>query len=351
MSLEEIIIEKIRTQGPLAFHDFMEMCLYEPDLGYYTSGRQKIGTTGDFYTSACLTPVFGAMIGKKIEEMWQALGCQPFTLVEYGAGPGNLCHDILVYLQQNNELYNGLRYCIIEKSPQMRAIEKTHLFGKVEWLDAIQEIGDFNGCVLSNELLDNLAVHQVLMEEELMEVFLTYDEGFKELLKPATPTLKAYLQNLNVALPKGFRTEINLQALEWLKEVTASLTKGFVFTIDYGDVSAGLYKPYKSQGTLLCYRNHTLTDRLYEHVGEQDITSHVNFSALMLEGEKLGLKTCSYTDQCNFLLGLGFKQALETSFLTEKNVLQAARQISMISHTLLYDMGLKFKVLIQEKCA
>lgn len=349
MNLQEIIVQKIQDEGQIPFHDFMEMCLYYPELGYYTSSRNKIGSSGDFYTSACLTPVFGAMIGKQLEEMWVALGSKSFTIVEYGAGDGSLCHDLLNYLQQNAKLYEQLSYCIIEKSAVMRDIEKSHLPDKVRWFNSISDISPITGCILSNELLDNFAVHPVLMEDELLEAYVTHENGFNETWKPASQELKDYLQELGMELPKDFRTEINLQALEWIKAIAKSLTRGFVLTIDYGYLISELFKPGKSQGTLLGYHNHSVSDNIYDQVGQQDITAHVNFSALIHWAEKFGLRTCGYTHQCHFLLGLGFKKALEDQFSTEKNVIHAARQVSVISHTLLFDMGLKYKVLIQGK--
>src|SRR4051812_37220260 len=155
MQLKDIIIQKIKDEGPISFRDFMEMALYYPELGYYTSPTDKIGTNGDFYTSSNLTPLFGMMIGKQIEEMWVSLGKEAFTIVEYGAGTGRLCHDILDYLKGNPFLYAQLQYCIVEKSPSMRAKEQCHLPEKVSWHDSINDIPGVVGCVLSNELLDN----------------------------------------------------------------------------------------------------------------------------------------------------------------------------------------------------
>src|SRR5688572_14846279 len=165
-SLSEIIIQKIKNEGPVSFHDFMEMALYYPELGYYMSAQNKIGTNGDYYTSSNLTPVFGAMIGRQIEEMWSLLEEKAFTVVEYGAGTGFLCHDILDHLKNNEKSYNQLTYCIIEKSPVMREKEKAHLNEKVIWYNSIRDIPEINGCILSNELLDNFSVHQVVMEDE-----------------------------------------------------------------------------------------------------------------------------------------------------------------------------------------
>jgi len=349
MNLPEIIIKKIKENGPICFQEFMEMCLYYPELGYYTSQRNKIGKNGDFYTSAYLTPIFGILIGKQLEEMWNILDNNPFTIVEYGAGTGMLCHDILSYLKHNKRMYDQLSYCIIEKSPAMREIEKSHLNEKVSWYDSIEEIPAIEGCILSNELIDNFAVHQVKMDKELMELFLTYENEFKEVWKPASAELRKYLKELKVELPQGFRTEINLQAIDWIKEIAARLKRGYVMTIDYGYLSTELYKPYRRQGTLVCYHNHTVNECLYDHIGLQDITSHVNFSALRHWGAKNGLAECGFTDQCHFLLAMGFKELIHEALSHEKDIAAAARKASMLSHTLLLDMGNKFKFLIQEK--
>lgn len=349
MNLSEIIIQKIRKQGPISFQDFMEMCLYYPGLGYYSSPAEKIGSNGDFYTSPSLTPIFGAMIGRQLEEMWQVLGEKPFTIVEYGAGTGALCHDILFYLQNNRKMYDQLKYCIIEKSLEMRKLEKQHLSEKVYWYDSITEISSIHGCVLSNELLDNFPVHQVVMQKELMEVSVDYQDAFVEKLHPARDEIREYLLELNIELPEGFRTEVNLQALDWISDVATALHEGYVLTIDYGYRSEELYKRYRSQGTLVCYYKHAVNDLLYENIGRQDITSHVNFSALEHWGAKSGLTNCGFTDQCHFLLPLGIKEYITRCMSREADVVKAAKKASFLSHTLLMDMGSKFKVLIQKK--
>jgi SAM-dependent MidA family methyltransferase len=349
MTLSEIIAEKIKENGPISFYDFMEMCLYHADLGYYTSLGDKIGTKGDYFTSADVTPVFGAMIGRQIEEMWKILGEEPFTLVEYGAGTGFLSHDILEHLKSNNpKLYDELNYCIIEKSPVMREKEKEHLHEKVCWYDSIKDMPEVTGCVLSNEVVDNFSVHQVVMSNELMEIFVNYENGFAELLQPAEPMLKDYLSELRVHLPKGFRTEINLEAKEWIKEIAASIKKGFLITIDYGFPSSELYNGYRSCGTLLCYNKHQINDDPYKDIGEQDITAHVNFSALHHWGLRNGLNSCGFTDQGRFLLAIGLEDYL-IRMRQHMNDCAYYKKAIPLTHTLLIDMGAKFKVLIQQK--
>jgi SAM-dependent MidA family methyltransferase len=349
MELTEIIRQRIRKEGPVPFHDFMEMALYHPEQGYYMAPQDRIGKNGDFYTSSSLGPVFGAMIGKQLEEMWHLTGETRFTIVEYGAGTGVLCHDILDYLKDNSRLYDHVHYAIIEKSPAMREKEKMHLLEKVGWYDSIQDLSGITGCILSNELVDNFPVHQVVMEDELMEVFVDDQDGFVELLKPASQMIRDYLADLNVVLPKGYRTEVNLAAIQWIAVVAASLKRGYIITIDYGYSSEGLYKPCQSQGTLLCYHQHHINDQPFQQVGKQDITAHVNFSALCHWGLRAGLTCCGLTSQAQFLLALGFKEYLRNTSVQTGNIAQLALQEVMLTRTLLVDMGRKFKVLIQQK--
>lgn len=348
--LSEIIKEKIWRNGPIAFQEYMEMALYYPQLGYYTSDRDKIGPKGDYYTSTNLSTVFGAMIGRQLEEMWNLMGRGTFTIVEYGAGTGALCHDVLQYLKGNQLFYDQLRYCIIEKSPFMRKTEKAYLPGeKVSWYDSIAAIGPVTGCILSNELLDNFSVHEVVMADELMEVYVGYENGFFELLRPASEALKSYLKELHIVLSKGFRTEVNLQAIDWMKEIAWSLKKGFVLTIDYGYPSAELYSQYQCNGTLICYHEHRINVDPYRHIGEQDITSHVNFSALDHWGSISGLECCGFTEQGHFLRSLGLMDYLRTEEQKKEDNFSSSPEKAAAIHYLLNGIGTKLKIFIQRK--
>lgn len=349
MELSDCIAERIRQNGPISFKEFMECCLYDPDKGYYTSKHNPIGIQGDFYTSPMLTPVFGTLLGKQIEEMWEHMGRPAFTVVEYGAGTGHLCKDIMDYLQENAKLYAEMRYCIVEKSTLMRDQEKKQVPGKVEWFNSISEIGKVTGCVLSNELIDNFAVHRVVMEDELLEVYVDYRDGFAEVLLPARQELNHYLAEQGIYLTRGYATEINLEALDWIAEVALSLERGYVITIDYGFRNEDLYKPSRSQGTLICYYKHSVNDSYYEHIGGQDMTTHVNFSALSHWGEKSGLVESGFTNQGCFLSALGFRDQLLKSLSDEADVIRAAQKAATLSHALLLDMGSKYKVLVQQK--
>jgi SAM-dependent MidA family methyltransferase len=378
MCISETIIERIRLEGPLSFREFMEMALYYPGQGYYTSAGEKTGKTGDFYTSPYLSSLFGEMIAGQLEEMWQILGRQPFTIVEQGAGSGLLCRDILRRLQVNKEMYDALNYIIIEKNGMLRQqgsdlrqqegdlrqqgsdlrqqernlpqLESNRLPPKVSFCDDVRDLPPITGCIFSNELIDNFSVHRVVMQQELMEIFVDHKGGgFTETLRPASPELNAYLQELQVTLPPGFRTEINLQATEWIKDISSMLQKGFVMTIDYGHPSSDLYSQSRKEGTLVCYHRHRLNFCPYEQVGEQDITAHVNFSALSHWGRNNGLEHCGYTNQTYFLQGLGLTRHLrELEEAGRKNAADESEKLLLV-RTLLMEMGNKFKVLIQKK--
>src|SRR6185312_15822057 len=210
--LSALIIEKIKGEGPISFRDFMELALYHTEHGYYTSVTDRIGADGDFFTSPYLTGLFGDLLARQFEEMWALLGKVPFTIVEYGAGTGLLCRDILSRLSGNPELYESLNYFIIEKSEAMRQKELRIVPGKVRWTRSIREVGEVTGCIFSNELVDNFSVHRVVMARELMEVYVGYDGNYYELLRPAPAELKDYLAGMGVALREGHCAEINLEA-------------------------------------------------------------------------------------------------------------------------------------------
>lgn len=347
MLLSQLLIEKIKDEGPVSFRDFMEIALYYPRLGYYNSAKNKIGKRGDYYTSPVLSSLFGHAIGKQLEEMWLLLNKEPFTVVEYGAGTGAMCYDILKYLKNNSDLYARLNYYIIEKSEAMIKLQKKSLNEKVSWYHSINEVPGINGCVLSNELLDNFPVHKVIMQDELMEVFVGYENEFIEVLQPANDSLKNYFAEQKIILPKGYTTEINRDALNWIKEIADNLDKGFVLTIDYGFPAAELYNAKRNTGTLVCFKNHEINYSPFSNIGEQDITVHVNFSALNHWGKKYGLDCTGFTTQDYFLRSLGLMNDLRKLELDNKD--QNNKEFIFQIHKLLMDMGNKFKVLIQQK--
>lgn len=344
MTLNDIIVQKIHNEGPLSFREFMEMALYYPGMGYYTSAKPKFGARGDYYTSPVISEVFGTLLARQLEEMWFVLGREPISIVEYGAGEGALAKQILPVLNENPKLQDAYQYIIIEKSEALIEHQQRLLPNTVRWIKHIDEIKGFNGVVISNEVLDNFAVHGVVQQESLQEVFVNHQHTFTEELRPAGASLKNYLKALDVELPKDFRTEICLEAESWLAAIAASMNRGFVLTIDYGYTKEEYFASKRSLGTLACYYKHTVHDRYYEHIGEQDITAHVNFSALNMFGKAHGLEFAGYTNQNYFLRALGLAGLL-------RNLEAAAPQRTnwFDIHKLIMDMGHNFKVMIQQK--
>jgi SAM-dependent MidA family methyltransferase len=280
--IEKLIRERISNEGPMPFEAFMEVALYHPGLGYYTSPDTEIGRSGDFYTSPHLHPVFGAMIGRQAEEMWEIMGCPPeFAIVEAGGGRGWLAKDILDYLKRK-PLYKCLSYTLAELNPGMRERQgdllKEHA-PRVGWVQRPGDIKPLTGLILTNELLDALPVHLVEMGEDLKEIYVTLDgESLAETSgEPSTPAIAEHLREFGISLAKGYRTEVNLRMRDWLVEAAGLLKNGFVITIDYGYPAQELYSPERDRGTLLCYHRHQVNEDPLQRTGEQDITAHINF--------------------------------------------------------------------------
>jgi SAM-dependent MidA family methyltransferase len=354
--------QRVRERGRIPFVDYMAACLYEPGLGYYTSPGRKVGAEGDFYTSINVHALFGRTISREVVRMWETLG-QPdrFTVVEQGAAAGVLARDILDGLRDlAPELYGRLTYVLVEMEPSLRQIQANNLAdhsGRIAWREPA-ELADgsfrFCGCLLSNELVDALPVHQVEMTEEgLQEVYVTLADGqlAEELAEPSTPELEAYLQRLGVTLLPGQRAELSLAAERWLAGVVRALERGYLLTIDYGYEKFEKYGPMRRNGTLLCYWRHRVEENPYLRPGLQDMTSHVDFSMLMDHGANLGLTTVWFGEQYRFLMAAGIMEemlAREESARTEEERLRLRLAVKKL---ILPEggMGDTFKVLVQSK--
>ncbi|MBM4279032.1 MAG: hypothetical protein FJ130_14320 [Deltaproteobacteria bacterium] len=360
--LKQFILSQIEQKGPIPFHQFMEGCLYHPQYGYYQSGGLKIGKEGDYYTSSCVHPLFGGMIAKQLLQMAEILGEDPFEIVEMGGGRGFLCQDILDWAKKKApHFFSRLKYSLVETSPHFLKEQKERLRpyeeeGKVSWMDSVTfERGkaQITGCILSNELVDAFPVHQVIFENgTLKECYVTQRNGqLKEVVgEPSDSRLIPYFESLNIMLQEGQRAEVNLKALDWMERVGRFLEKGFVLTIDYGYLAEELYAPQRRKGTLLCYHRHQTSENPYQHLGEQDMTSHVNFTALIKKGEEGGLGFTGLVTQYRFLLALGVLQEME-SLNQEASELDGLKWRLSLLHLIEPEIGMGevFKVLIQHK--
>jgi SAM-dependent MidA family methyltransferase len=224
---------------------------------------------------------------------------------------------------------------------------------RITWHDTLEGIGPVDGAFLSNELVDSFPHHQVVMAEGgLQEVFVTHFQGrFREvLLPPSTPELGRYFERLGITLPAGYRTEVNLAALAWMRRVGAALRRGHVLTIDYGYAADVYYQPDRKRGTFLCHHEHKLSEDPYVRVGLQDLTAHVDFSSLARAGREAGLEPVGFTDQGHFLVGLGIagwmEQVLEGAGGDPERADEFAAMRRLMDPQ---GMGKTFKVLVQEK--
>jgi SAM-dependent MidA family methyltransferase len=347
-AIDRTIRERIRCEGPISFRNFMEMALYEPALGYYTSPESEIGRAGDYYTSPHLHPLFGAMLGRQMEEMWEIMGRpRPFDVIEMGAGRGYLALDMMEYLL-GKEMYPALSYTIVERNPSLEARQKELLDAHspgMRWVSSLPEVSPVRGCILTNEVLDALPVHIVEVREGPREVFVTLvgDDFQETLLPPGTGDIIEYLDEYAGELPVGYKTEVNLDAGDWLREVSGVMREGFVLTIDYGFPARDYYGEDRTRGTLLCYHRHQLRENPYRKVGEQDITAHVNFSFLKKEGEGLGLRTLGFARQGTYLVSLGIDEMIAARRKSE-DPLDAAKIRGLLMPG---TMGETHKVMVQ----
>jgi SAM-dependent MidA family methyltransferase len=360
--LRGFILSQIEERGPIPFVQFMDWCLYHPEYGYYRSEKTRIGRDGDYYTSPCVHPIFGHLIAKQLFQMAEILGKETFDVVEMGGGRGFLCMDILDWAKKSSPtFYKRLRYHLIETAPHFLKEQKVRLYeyereGRVFWLIP-EELtnGEFKieGCFLSNELVDAFPVHRVVFDQgSLKEICLNHKNNQleEEWREPSDPRISDYLRSMNVALEEGQKAEVNLQALNWMEKVGRCLKKGFVLTIDYGYLTDELYTPSRRDGTLLCYYQHQASFNPYERLGEQDITSHVNFTSLIKKGEEVGLHFTGLVPQYRFLIGLGILQEME-SLERDLSEIDGLRLRLSLKHLIEPEagMGEVFKVLIQHK--
>ncbi len=369
-ALCDIIRDRI-SQSPqrrITFAEYMELVLYHPEQGYYATNQVNIGEQGDFFTAPHLGADFGELLAEQFAEMWEVLGRPaPFHLVEMGAGQGILAADVLKYLHKHYfECFEVLEYLIVEKAAGLIA-EQKHILNNLSrygvnwrwcsWEEIPAE--SIVGCCFSNELVDALPVHQIVIEGgQLREVFVTAAEesNFVEVTGEfSTPKLAEYFDLVGInlaggAYQEGYRSEVNLAALDWMSTVANRLRRGYLLTVDYGYAADRLYSPFRRQGTLQCYYRHSHHDDAYRYVGRQDITAHVDFTALERQGESCGLKKLGFVQQGLFLMALGLGDRVAAISHSETEDITSLLRRRDALHQLMNPMGLGgFGVLVQGK--
>jgi SAM-dependent MidA family methyltransferase len=323
------IAEEIAARGGwIPFAHYMELVLYEPRLGYYAGGAQKLGPSGDFVTAPELGRLFGRTLARQLREL------APGRVLEVGAGSGALAQTLIEEL--------GCEYLILETSPSLRARQRERLGDRARWLDAPP--GDFRGAVIANEVLDAMPVHAVAWTAEgIMERGVALEGGglvWRE--RPAGGELLERARAIEVA-PR-YESEIGLVGQAWMRSLGDWLREGVALVIDYGFARHEYYHAQRSMGTLMCHHRHQAHGEVFFQPGRQDLTAHVDFSALAEAARGAGLEVLGYATQAQFLVNCGI-----TDVLGEANIENALHYAPLAAEAqkLLSpaEMGELFKVL------
>ena len=370
-AVDQEIRDLIQKHGRITFAQFMQACLYSPHGGFYSSRGTRIST--HFGTSPTSHPVFGALIARQLEQMWHLLGDPPvFHVIEVGSGDGALAQSIVhACWRMAPRLAQVLYYVAADYEPRwlpspdhtfdwdngtgdgMSPSRRDAIVGvqrvKTEGLRAFRNVV---GCILCNELIDNFPVHRFAIQGgRVKEVFVTSAGGnLTEVLdEPSSPRIEERLTSLGLSLTEGYRGEVNLAMEDWTGQLARALDRGFILTIDYGQLATDLYALQNNQGTLVCYHRHVVSSDPYQHIGQQDITCQVDFTSLMRLGDRHGLATVGYALQRQFLTNLGFSSFLDA--LQTQGLSAARTALSRMAMMTLVDPDEygDFKVLAQAK--
>ncbi len=334
--------EIVAQGGEISFERYMELALYAPGLGYYSAGARKFGPEGDFVTAPELSPLFAYCLALQCAEVLAALG--EGDILELGAGSGRMAADMLAELQRPDALPR--RYLILEVSAELRerqqhtlAAHAPALLEKVQWLERLPET--FSGMIVGNEVLDALPVSRFQRSAQGFDEFSVAVKGdsFTWRLRPANADLQAALEALEGTLPdrlvEEYRSEICLRLPAFLYSLADSLTRGALLFMDYGYTRAAYYHPDRYMGTLMCHYRQRAHDDPFLYPGLQDMTAHVDFTAVAQAGTAAGFEFTGYTTQAYFLLALGLAE--------HATDWRRAREVKLLS--LPEEMGERFKAI------
>jgi SAM-dependent MidA family methyltransferase len=353
--LRQKIEKVIRERGPIPFSRYMELCLYDPELGYYSRKAEQFGKAGDFYTSSDVHAVFGRLLARQFDEMWRALGSPgDIELMELGPGRGLFAQDVLGWSEKKfPDFFHALRYVLMERSPALRKrINNTlahHLAsGKAALATAdLLDIGEAPTIVFANEFFDALPV-EILSTKGSLRIDARGDHFIETWAQPSPEELE-FLDRYSVHAEPGERIEVPLAAQQFMDRTAASMQRGFLIAIDYGytreEQLAGRHR-----GTVKALRQHAISANPYEAPGEQDITADVNFTALAAAAEKHGMQACKLVTQSLFLMGIGeanqFADAFEECRLPQERAKVALQLKHLVTPA---GMGETFQVLVASK--
>lgn len=331
--------------GAIDFSEFMHRALYEPGLGYYVTGNRKLGAAGDFVTAPEMGALFGRCMARQCAEVLKVL--RGGSVLEFGAGTGALCARVLTALRDTGPLPEA--YYILELSPELRERQRQtirehcpDLLEHCQWLEHLPD--GFEGVVIANEVLDAMPVERFRVTEQGLEIIqVTWSgEWFRETTRPAGDG-----ELVDIAardLPIGYVSELGLLARQWVAGVADWMRRGVVLMIDYGFPAHEYYHPERSRGTLMCHYRHKAHTDPYQHIGMQDITAHVDFSALAHAAHDAGLDVLGFTHQAPFLLSLGLLDLVqEDAEAGSEDHWRLSQEVQRLTQT--HEMGELFKVL------
>ncbi|WP_133130146.1 class I SAM-dependent methyltransferase [Legionella yabuuchiae] len=348
MNLIELISNQIHEKGDLPFVEYMHQALYHPEFGYYTTGLSKFGPGGDFVTAPELTPLFGYTLANQCQPILSELDAP--VILEFGAGSGRLCVDVLTRLGQLNCLPEV--YYILEVSPNLRHRQEELIrkqlpdfAHRVQWLSKWPE-KPLNGVIIANEVLDAMPVNRFMVDESgLLESYISLDSkgNLREIFKPCeNERLIHFVHQVLPAVTYPYQSEANLFIHGWIEACSSVLNHGVTFLIDYGFPRHEYYHPDRQTGTLMCHYQHQSHPNPLAHPGEEDITAHVDFTQVAEAAIDAGFQILGYTNQASFLLANRILECLNelTSERERFKSTQAVKQLVQES-----EMGELFKVM------
>jgi SAM-dependent MidA family methyltransferase len=358
--LPGIVRREIQAREVISFARFMELALYCPESGYYERIKNNAGQRGDYYTSVSVGSLFGDLLACQFATWLAQAASGACRLLEAGAHDGQLAADILSWLQTRRpELFKAVEYWIFEPSVgrQRRQEKRLRSFaGKVRWFDGWQSVPKegVHGVIFANELLDAMPVHRLGWDAGAQAWFEwgvgAAGEEFVWRKMPVSAEAMAHLPDLpselSAVLPNGFVTEVSPAVNGWWRRAAEVLRQGNLLTFDYGLSAVEFFSPERTCGTLRAYRQHRMSDDLLGAVGEQDLTAHVNFTAIQEAGESAGLKTDGLFSQAHFLTRI-VQAAEQAGSILGAWSADRVRQFQTLTHP--EHLGTRFTVLVQSR--
>lgn len=366
-SLRQIIVQEIRERGPIPFSRYMELCLYHPQLGYYSRNVEQFGKAGDFYTSSDVHAVFGRLMARQFEEMWRLMGSPAqVEILELGPGRGLFAQDVLAWSEKKfPDFFSAFHCTLMESSPGLcqrlqgtlsrylesgktsLAIQGTIAVSRQEEPIAHTLAPDVPIIVFANEFFDAFPVG-ILSSEGALRIAEKDGRFYESWAEPSKPELH-FLDHYGVHPEPGERIEVSLAAQQYLSAVAKAAHRGFLLIIDYGytrqEQLAGRHR-----GTLMTYRQHSASGNPYEAPGEQDITAHVNFTALASAAERNEMNVQPLVTQSQFLLGIGESNQFADAFEECRVPQERAKVALQLKHLITPEgMGETFRVMVATK--